>query len=81
MKPNLKDFTMDFYVDYEIEKGEKETRDVPRTDDYISVKKVFLEGKEIDSSRLRNHLEWHINLNPELIGLEMNDGEVNLPII
>ena len=76
LTPNLPDFRIDFHVEWEIEKGEAETRDVPRTDDHISITKVFVQGKESNCDVLKAHLESEINSNPEILGVEMVDGVV-----
>ena len=76
LKPNIKDFPMEFYVEYSVEKGEPETSDRPRKDDEIIIDRVYFEGKECLCPHIKAHLEYHMNINPEIAEIEMICGEV-----
>ena len=71
LTPNITDLSMDFFVEFDIERGQKATRDDPPTSDYITITKVYFDMKECTCPHIKAHIEWNVNQNPEMLGEEL----------
>jgi hypothetical protein len=76
LEPNLTDFPLDFYVEYDIERGCRGDRETPPTDDYIYVNAVYLHSVLVDSVAIKTAISVYVNEHPEALGLECIDGRI-----
>jgi len=76
MAPNLTELPLDFYVEYTIVRGDSGDRDTPGTNDFVEVDKVYFEGEEMPET-IKNKIQFYVQTNPELVGLEMVDGRLS----
>jgi len=76
LTPNLTDFPLDFYVEYDIERGSRGDWETPSTPDHIFVTAIYFHTVLVDNAAIKTAVEVYVNEHPESLGLEYIDGRI-----